>query len=223
VKTQLCSKSGLGLTIQGLVISVGFIFCGHLSAATNLLNNAGFESPLGTTNWTIGYLWGGPADFEIKGRTTQASRSWNSGDFGLHLRPAASKLCHAYFTQTVSNLTANHAYNVSGYMREDWWYNPVDKAFRDKYLVYIEAIGGQGDPTTDGRFKMIATNNLDPDSNIDAPYAYPTDIWRMFTTKQKPDTNGTIEIRLHLNKVGWVTYDKLVVMNGYFDLLSLTY
>ena len=108
-------------------------------------------------------------------------------------------------------------------MREDWWSNPTEKAFRDKFLVYIEAIGSQGTATTDGRASMIATNDLDPDSNIDAPYTYPTDIWREFFTKQKPDSNGVIEIRLYLNKVGFTSYDKLPVMNGYFDSLSLTY
>jgi hypothetical protein len=223
VKSKSLPGSSHKIAVQGLLLCFGFLISGQASAATNLLSNGEFESPQGPTNWTLGYLWGGPADFEIKGRTTQGSRSWNSGDFGGHFRPSGTKLAHSYFSQTVSNLTANHAYNVSGYMREDWWSNPAEKAFRDKFLVYIEAIGGQGDPTTDGRFKMIATNDFDPDSNIDAPYTYPTDVWREFKTKQKPDTNGTIEIRLHFNKVGFATYDKLPVMNGYFDSVALTY
>jgi hypothetical protein len=231
VKNKSLPGSSYKIAVQGLLLCFAFLIPGQASAATNLLGNGEFESPLGTTNWTLGYLWGGPADFEIKGRTTQGSRGWYvwvngvkvTSDFGGHLRPAGNKLAHAYFTQTVSNLMANHAYTVSGYMREDWWSNPTEKAFRDKFLVYIEAIGGQGTAMTDGRASMIATNDLDPDSNIDAPYTYPTDIWREFFTKQKPDTNGTIEIRLHLNKVGFVSYDKLPVMNGYFDSLSLTY
>ena len=222
VKSQSVSRPVCTIAIPGLLLIFSFLVCNRANAVTNLLSNPEFESPLGTTNWTLGYLWGNPSDFEIKGRTTQGSRSWNSGNFGGHLRPTTTKLAHAYLTQSVTNLTSNHLYSVSGYMREDWWSSP-SAARRDKFLVYIEAIGSQGQSIGDGRFSMIATNDLDPDSNIDPPYTYPTDIWRVFYTKQKPDTNGTIEIRLHLNKVGFTTYDKLPVLNGYFDSLSLTY
>jgi hypothetical protein len=190
--------------------------------AQNLLKNGDFEqAPLGPTNWSIIYLHGGPDDFDIKDRTRGASA--HAGTFyGGNFRPVGQKLAHACFTQTVTNLTPGHVYHVSGQMKEGWWSDPIDHTFRDKFLVYIEAIGGQGTPTEDGRASLIATNALDPDANIDPPYTYPTDIWREFTTEQTPDANRKIEIRLHFNMVGYVEWDKCWLMNGYFDDLVLT-
>jgi len=193
------------------------------AAAQNLLQNGDFEQPLGPTNWTVIYLHGGPADFEIKDRSRGGSR--HSVDdlarrFGGYFRPVTLKLAHACFTQTVTNLTPGHPYTVGGFMKQDWW-KGVDDAKRDKYRVYIEAIGGQGTPTPDGRASMIATNNFDPDANIDYPYTYPTDIWREFFTQQTPDAQGRIEVRLHYNKVGMVIYDKTWISAASFDDLYL--
>lgn len=187
--------------------------------AQNLLRNGSFEEPLGPDNWTVVYLHGGPDDFEIKDRIRGASRQSQvhaTLKFGGCFRPITLKLAHACFTQVVTNLTPGHLYWVGGYMKEDWW-KGVDDPKRDKYLVYIEAIGGLGTPTGDGRRSMIATNALDPDANIDPPYTYPTDIWREFFTQQTPDAEGKIEVRLHYNKVGSVIYDKTWIMAGYFD------
>src|SRR5689334_25352763 len=90
--------------LRALVAGIGFLVC-LTAGAQNLLKNPEFESPLGPTNWALGYIRGTATDFEIHDRTTAASRGWLTGDFGAQFRPLHNKLAHAYFTQTVTNLT----------------------------------------------------------------------------------------------------------------------
>lgn len=211
----------------GLLLGCG-LFLGVSVNAQNLLKNGDFEQPLGPTNWTVLHLFGGPDDFEIQDRVRGASMYSQASAtkfFGAMLRPLTVKLAHACFTQTVTNLTAGHVYQVTGHMQEDWWKSAND-ALRDKYLVYLEVFGGQGNPTKDGRFSLLATNNLtdangNPEANIDAPYTYPTIIWRPFSAKQTPDTNGNIEVRLHYKKVAFAIYDKTWTSAASFDDISL--
>jgi hypothetical protein len=148
--------------------------------------------------------------------------------YGGMFRFLSSKPAHACFAQTVTNLTPGHVYQFGGNMQEDWWHGPLpDDSQRDKYLVYMEVIGGQGNPLPDGRFSLLATNDLTksdgtPDANIDAPYTYPTIVWRPFYTQQTPDTNGRIEVRLHYNKISFTTYDKTWTSAASFDDIELT-
>jgi hypothetical protein len=203
--------------IQLLIVSLTFLLCAS-AYAQNVLKNGDFEQPLGSENWTVGYLCGGPDDWEIKGRNRGGSRQLRAG-LGGYFRPQTVRKAHAYLAQTITNLAPNHVYEVSGWMREDYWRNP-QLAFRDKCLVYIEAIGGKGDPTPDGRASVRATTPAD--DKIDAPYTYPTTIWRKFTARQTADRNGKIEVRLHYNKVGFTIYDKTWMMAGSFDDISVT-
>ena len=213
---------------QGLALGCG-LFLWSSVGAQNLLKNPEFESPLGTTNWTVGYIRGGPPDFEIRDRTTEATRGWLYGDFGAQFRPFHNKLAHAYFTQTVTNLTPGHLYTLSGQMKEDWWsappqgssYDPVRDGKRNSFLVYIEAIGGLGSPTADGRASLLATNPTPVYTNADVA-VYATGTWCEYRVRQTPDTNRSIEVRLHLSKLSWDLTYYLAVMNGYFDIMSLT-
>jgi len=199
------------------------------AGAQNLLKNYNFEQTMGPTNWTVGYLFGGQSDFEIKTRIRGGSMYAQGSAtkfFGACFRPLTLKLAHAYFSQTVSNLTPGHVYQFWGNMREDWWKAP-DDALREKMLVYMEVIGGQGTPLGDGRFSLIATNDFtdsggNTDTNIDAPYTYATGIWRPFLTQQTPDADGRIEVRLHYNKVGYAIYDKTWTSAAYYDDIYLT-
>jgi hypothetical protein len=218
---------------SALSVALGVTLVVFTSAgAENLVKNGDFEAaPVGVgnaaTNWTVGFLHGGPDDWEIKDRSRGGERR-PSAFYGGYFRAISQKLCHAYFTQTVTNLSPDHTYNFVVHMREDWWKAP-DDALRDKYLVYAEVIGGQGDPLEcgDGRYSIIATNNLtdsdgESEANIDPPYTYPTIIWRPFYAQQKPDANGKIEIRLHYNKIAYTIYDKPALSAGSFDDCSLT-
>jgi hypothetical protein len=218
----------INLAAHGLLLGLIFLICVP-AKAQNLLKNPEFESPLGATNWTVGHIRGGLPDFEIHDRTTAASRGWDTGDFGAQFRPFHNKLAHAYFTQTVTNLTPGHSYLVSGWMSEDWWsapsgtnaYDPIANGVRDRFLVYIEAIGGLGSATSDGRFSLKATNASPAYTNADVA-VYATSAWGQYSVRQTPDTNGRIEVRLHLDKRSWELTYYLYVMNGYFDSISLT-
>jgi hypothetical protein len=217
---QLERRERCLLAARRFLLGLGLLICGSVGAQ-NLLQNGSFTVPLGPTNWTLGYLHGGPDDFEIKDRVSLSSFGGNAvNPHAVGFRPMHDKLAHVYFTQSVTNLATNHLYTVSGDMYEEWW-KGNDDAKRDKYLVYIEAIGGQGTPTPDGRASVLAAT--DPSSGIDPPYTYPTTDWLTFTAQQTPDAHGKIEVRLHMNKLGFVLSDKLTVMNGIFQDVSLTY
>ena len=200
------------------------LLCAPASAA-ELLKNGNFELPLGPTNWTVGYLHGGPDDWEIKDRSRGGPLH---GAYGGYFRVLSLKLPHVYFTQSVSNLTAGYAYKFVGHMKEDWW--KLGDENRDQYKVYIELIGGQGNPLEScgtSRCSVLATNDLtnsagDPEPNINPPYTYPTDIWRPFYAEQTPDAEGKIEVGLHYDKCGFSIYDKLWISAGSFDDCSLT-
>lgn len=190
------------LVIKSVLLSVG-VLLGASVGAQNLLNNGDFEQPLGPANWTVGYLHGGPDDFEIKDRTAISSRyeTAANADKGGHLRPQTDKLAHAYFTQTVTNLVQGHSYTINGWMK---WVGPSEyPGSSGVFRVYFEAIGGGG---------PARSPHLD-----DATQA------GTFTLNQTPDANGRIEIRLHLDKFGWCIYDKLPFCNAFFDDFSLTY
>jgi len=215
-------------SLQGLALVLVLCLCSP-AWAQNLLNNPGFESPLGPTNWTVGYIRGGPPDFEIRDRTTAAAHHWGYGDFGAQFRPFHNKLAHAYFTQTVTNLTPGHVYTLTGQMKEDWWsdppsgssYDPNRDGKRDSFLVYIEVLGGLGTPTSDGRRSLIATNPTPAYTNADVAM-YATSSWCDYRAQQTPDTNRSIEVRLHLDKLSWEVTYYLPVMNAYFEEFSLT-
>jgi hypothetical protein len=205
------------------------LFLGASAHAQNLLKNGDFEQRLGPTNWTVLPLFGGLDDFEIKQRIrggSMYSQVSATKFFGGCFRPLTLRLAHSCFSQTLTNLTPGHVYQFEGNMREDWW-KSVSEPMRDKMLVYMEVIGGQGKRLPDGRFSLIATNdftdsNGNSDPNIDAPYTYATAIWRPFYARQTPDANGKIEVRLHYNKVGAAIYDKTWTSAAYFDDISLT-
>lgn len=145
--------------------------------------------------------------------------------FGGCFRPLTLKLAHACFTQTVSNLASGHVYYFVGNMREDWWKSGTTT---NKFVVYMEIIGGQGTPLPDGRFSMIATNDFYDSTgtyndDINPPYTLATDYWRPYYTQQTPDSNGRIEVRLHYDKKDYAIYDKTWTSAAYFDDIWLTF
>ncbi len=238
----LSTNRAIGLSLGcALVLAVS-------AGAQNLVKNPGFESPIGTNdfgnakgganfplgastggeawdpswkatwNWMIAYPWGGPSDFELKDRCTTV-RGGSANYWSARFRPAHDKWAHAYYTQTITNLQAGHSYTVSGWMMEDRWKGVTDPK-REEMQVYLEAIGGRGTPTADGRSSVVAVAT--DQSNLDAPYTYPSTSWLQFTNQQTPAADGTIEIRLQYNKPSWCLFDKLELMGAYFDDISLT-
>lgn len=164
------------------------LLLGASASAQNLLVNGDFESPLTpwnpargvssvTNNWTLAYPSGGPGDFSIHDRTTFASRNCPSGGvdcgYGVHLRPKTDWWCHAYFTQTVTNLNPSANYYVTGYMNRFYGVSALD--------IYVEVVG--------------ATDN-----SVHTPKSNQTGWVQYFVSNNIPTVSGTLEVRLQLNK-----------------------
>ena len=202
---------GYHFAAHGLLFAFALFFS-NSAGAQNLLGNPAFESPIGvgTTNWTIHYdIQGGPDDFAIKDRTTSADRrrAQQGNTSGLHFRPSTSQLSHAYASQTISGLQVGHTYHISG------WIACESRDFGNAsitYRVYFEAIGGLGTVSSPDAPNVAGDANNPPSGDS-------------YTIDQTPDASGKIEIRLHFDKFRFCTYDKLVLINGYFDDFSLTY
>jgi hypothetical protein len=196
------------MRLSGLLLGCLGFLCASASAPAQTL-----------TNWALGYLHGGADDFDVKDTTR------------LILRPVGTiRVAHAYFTSTVTNLDTNHLYTLTGHMSEGWWrgdqgtgYDPVGDGHRDKFLVYIEVIGGLGNPTPDGRASLLATNAAPVYPGYPDLIYYATDsASATYAVQQKPDASGKIEVRLHYDKVGGVIYDKNWIMHADFGTITLT-
>lgn len=178
------------------------------SNAQNLLKNGSFESPIdpegagGTTNWTVVYAYGGPADFAYADRTSEAclpdDPTYPGGVWGAAFRPNHDSYAHAYHKQIVTGLTPGASYTLSGYMHTGF-----DNA---KYDVYIAMLGGAGGTTvvsnraTTTRTKYVMVNTA--------------------------SSSGQIEVRVGLNKkdtyVSTVEDAKFIKSTGWFDVFALT-
>jgi hypothetical protein len=184
MKNMFFSSSRYQLAAWGLSLGCALVLCASASAQ-NLLKNGDFESPLdpwdptglsgGKTNWTLVYASGGPGSFamKVKDRSTESSHNGASGH-GAHLRPTTEMWCHAYFTQTVSNLTANATYVVSGWINISY--------LNAKFRVYMETLGGSGGTT------------IIPSPDVSAKN------WIKYSVTNTASAAGTLEVRLHLNK-----------------------
>src|SRR5512140_162981 len=135
-------QSAAGSLLLGLALITGSTVQGQ-----NLLKNPGFNSPLSTnaattTNWVVGYVYGGKEDFALTDRTTWAKRTFGSTDangvaWGAQFRPLTEGPMEAYFRQVVTNLTPAASYVISGYMFRTW-------TRLDIIDQYIETVGGSG-------------------------------------------------------------------------------
>jgi hypothetical protein len=182
MKNMLLSSSRYRLAARGILLACALVLCAAASAQ-NLLKNGDFESPLdpwdptglsgGKTNWTLVYVSGGPGSFAMKDRSTESSHNGANGH-GAHLRPTTEMWCHAYFTQTVSNLTANSNYVVSGYINISY--------LNAKFRVYFDTLGGPGGTTVVASPDVSAKN------------------WIQYRVTNTASATGKLEVRLHLNK-----------------------
>jgi hypothetical protein len=201
------------LATRGLLLGL-LALLGNSASGQNLLRNGDFESPLSTNDWVVQFsapgipstdAYGGPGDFAIADRTTEGSRI--AGGYGAHLRSRTDWTTRAYFTQTVSGLTAGTNYHLSGYMK-------ISNNDTTNFFAYFEAVGGSGTPTQDGRFSVRT-----PNATIGSTQT-------QYFLDQTPDANGKIEVRLRFVKIamkpGAVSYPKFVQYSVYFDDFSLT-
>jgi hypothetical protein len=174
MKKQPHAASRYPLTLLALLIGC-MVMLADSVRAQNLLKNGDFELPIdpwdpsgltgGKTNWTIAYASGGPGDFAIKDRTTEAGHSGGS-PHGAHLRPASEWWCTAYFMQTVTNLVPGDSYIITGW---------INKRFlNSKDHTYIQTISGPTGTTTNntpdvtvaGWIQYSVTNTASPPGKI---------------------------------------------------------
>jgi len=199
------------LAARGLLLGCAWLLVAPASAQ-NLLKNGDFEAPLdpwdptglsgGKTNWTLAYPSGGPGTFAMKDRSTESSRQGAKNGHGVHLRPTTENWCHAYFTQTVSNLIANAQYVVSGWVNTSYDNN--------KLHIFIETLGGPAGITS------VATPDIKPTNPV----------WMEYSVTNTASAAGTLEVRLHLGKQAMSTIlpgvAKYYLCDARFDDLSLT-
>jgi hypothetical protein len=207
MKSTFQSLTRCQTATAGLLLAVA-IFVASSTNAQNLLRNPDFESPLGPDNWTVAYQYGGPGDLSIADRTIYAARGpWGGGGFGAHFRSVHDGLVHAYFTQTVTNLTPGTSYILSGYMK--YWEYTFE--LNEKFNVWFDAVGGQG------------TNQTPSITVMDDANLKTNTIFRLYSVTNTADANGQIEVRLHMADNGTtVCCDKLYYRNGMWDDMSLT-
>lgn len=177
--------------------------------AQNLIQNGNFEAPFPgtdpTTNWTLVYADGGPADFAITGQTTEASRA--NGGRGAHLRASNWNYAHAYFKQIVrSGITNGGRYLLSIEKMKAGFENydgiPPETG---KVRVYMTAISGTW------------STNVYGNSTLIGPY----------TLIVTGSPSRSIEIQLHMAKNAMSNENaedpKHMKCTGWFDDISLTW
>jgi hypothetical protein len=194
----------------------------------NYVINPDFEQPLGTNNWTVEYIYGGPSDFSIHDRTTIAHKdkvpgTWDGHPnfldvYGAEFQPYHDGKMHACFKQTVRGLMRGSNYVVS------CWMTQFEALYTNKVQVYMEALGGPGGTTSRTTPNIYKACNNNPSA------------WGMYSVTNAASASGEIEVRLHFNKDKWTTlawqyirayYDHVAVMlpgqtPPPFRLVSLT-
>jgi len=196
---KMTSLPSLYCRLAAHVLPLGLaFFAANSLPAANPVVNPEFNYPFvfgGVTNWSVGYIYGGPGDFAVEDRCTAARN--NAAGYGAGFKPWHDSLIHAYFTQTVTNLVPNARYALTS-----WVNHPGDTndSFWPKLKVYIEARGGLG--------------NIESEPVSDSG-------WRAVTLTNKADANGKFEIRLHFNKDQY-SLEKWPYMDCWFDDVSLT-
>jgi hypothetical protein len=192
----------------GLLLGLALLW-GASAGAQELMLNGNFEAPFPgtdpTTNWTLVYVDGGPADFAIAGQTTEASRA--GGGRGAHLRASHWNFSHAYFKQVVrTGITNGGRYLLSIQKMKAGFENydgiPPETG---KVRVYMTAISGTwstniyGNSVSLGPYSVIVTGS---------------------PTRQ-------IEVQLHMAKVAMSNESaedpKHMKCTGWFDDISLTW
>ena len=178
----------------------------------NYVVNPDFEQPLGTNNWTVVYVYGGPSDFSIHDRTTIAHKdkipgTWDGHPnfldvYGAEFQPYHDGKMHAYFKQTVQGLLRGSNYVVS------CWMTQFDSLYTNKVQVYMEALGGPAGTTSRATPNVYKACNNNPSA------------WTMYSVTNTASNSGQIEVRLHFNKDKWTSLQWHYI-RAYYDHVSV--
>ncbi len=176
------------------------------------MKNPDFEEPLGTNNWTVVYVYGGPSDFATHDRTTIAHKdkvpgTWD-GDpnyldvYGAEFQPYHDGKMHAYFKQTVAGLKPGSNYVVSC-----WMVHFTDLS-TNTVMVYLEALGGPGGNISRKTPYVTKYCNNHPEN------------WARYSVTNTASTNGQIEVQLHFDKNQWTSF-VWEYTRAYFDHVAV--
>ena len=162
------------------------------------MKNPDFEEPLGSNNWSVVYVYGGPSDFAVHDRTTIAHKdkvpgTWDGHPnyldvYGAEFQPYHDGKMHAYFKQSVTGLKPGSNYVVS------CWMVHFTELSTNTVLVYLEALGGPAGNVSRTTPYVTQYCNNNPSA------------WQMYAVTNTASTSGQIEVRLHFNKNTWTTF-----------------
>jgi hypothetical protein len=206
MKSKFLLFSHSRLAACSLILGLG-VLVGGLAQAQIIVGNAKFDNPLSYPglNWTVVYVKGGPSDFACKGRTTRATYTGGGAatGYGGNFKPFHDAPMHAYFTQTISNLTAGASYAVT-----NWMHKPGggDEGWYEGARVYLEVVGGMGSVTSE--------------YVTDYPNVYPQ-VWKRFGVTNTANASGQLEIRMHFSHDG-ASGDKWYYIDGWYDDVGVT-
>jgi hypothetical protein len=205
MKSKYLSLFRSQLAAVALVLGLG-VLVGAVAHAQIVVGNAKFDSPLSFPglNWTVVYVVGGPSDFACKGRTTRATYTAGGAlsGYGGNFKPFHDAPMHAYFSQTISNLTVGASYAVTNWMHKP---GQGDEGWYEGARVYLEVVGGMGSKTAE---------------YLPDPNAYPQ-AWRTFGVTNTASASGQLEIRLHFSHDG-ASGDKWFYIDGWYDDVGVT-
>lgn len=232
MKSQLLISPRFQIILRGWLLGAALLAWGP-ARGQNFVRNPDFEAELGPDNWTVVYapvdpMPGGikpancptncgPNDFLVKGRNclphrnlgVPSSGTWDGGwswngwtnywnKTGARFQPNHNWGMHAYFKQVVTNLTPGASYSISAWITQ---FGRTDKAD-----VYMQAIGGLG---------SLRTVNVTANAKNN-PAA-----WQSYALTNTADSNGRIEVQLHMNKAmsssDWVYLE----VNAFFDHVAV--
>jgi len=182
------------------------------ASAQNFVKNPDFEEPLGSNNWTVVYVYGGPSDFAVHDRTTIAHKdkvpgTWDGHPnyrdvYGAEFQPYHDGKMHAYYKQTVTGLNPGASYVVSS------WMVHFTELSTNKVLVYLEALGGPAGNISRKTPHVTQYCNNHPEN------------WARYSVTNTASTNGQIEVRLHFDKNTWTTF-QWEYIRAYYDHVAV--
>jgi hypothetical protein len=200
-----------GMALRALVPALLLITSGS-SRGQNYVKNPDFEQPLGTNDWTVVYVYGGPSDFSIHDRTTIAHKdkvpgTWDGEPnyldvYGAEFSPYHDGKMWAYFKQTVTGLKAGSNYVIS------CWMTQFEALYTNKVQVYMETMGGSRGGTSRSTPNVYKACNNNPSA------------WTMYCVTNTASDSGQIEVRLHFNKDKWTTLSWQYI-RAYYDHVAV--
>jgi hypothetical protein len=197
--------------LESLLLTCVLLTCAS-AGAQNYVKNPDFEQPLGTNNWTVVYVYGGPSDFSVHDRTTIAHKdkvpgTWDGEPnyldvYGAEFEPYHDGKMWAYFKQAVTGLKPGSNYVTSA------WIVQFEALYTNKVQVYLEVMGGAAGNVSRTSPNVYKACNNNPSA------------WAMYAVTNTASASGQLEVRLHFNKDKWTTLSWQYI-RAYYDHVAV--